>query len=339
MTSKLPVVGKRYVQKDLNILVIWKLISEDFTPKGVKFYNFVNDNRHPCGEKYHISDSSFWDYLEELPDSNPQETPKEKIKISSDENYLRVDIENDGTTAFPIGTEIEIFRDSNKKEVSEVERALEELKSELKDWFEGFPDFFLSKPECNHTWAGKRIGDTCEDCDDKFFSKVRPFCQNGVYYTFIKAKSLIDALDAEKANRYNNTCTTPVVDLSKPEPKTDMKEERVEPVSIPTTISGSTLLDNGLNFRGIIRAKDGFLEKKDYPKKAETGDCWLIILGSNSKPTDTLICSKDTKNQEYSNFTHFYGYIPVRFRNVSDDVELVELIAYDPYCKNNSLAV
>ena len=28
-----------------------------------------------------------------------------------------------------------------KKEVSEVDRALEELKSELKDWFEGFPDF------------------------------------------------------------------------------------------------------------------------------------------------------------------------------------------------------
>ena len=47
----------------------------------------------------------------------------------------------------------------------------------------------------------------------------------------------VNALEDEKANRYNHTYTTPVVDLSKPEPKIDIKEERVEPVSIWKDVS------------------------------------------------------------------------------------------------------
>lgn len=54
------------------------------------------------------------------------------------------------------------------------------------------------------------------------------------YKLHIRAQSLVNALEA---NRYNNTCTTPVVDLSKPEPKIDIKEERVEPVSIWKDVS------------------------------------------------------------------------------------------------------
>lgn len=47
----------------------------------------------------------------------------------------------------------------------------------------------------------------------------------------------VNALEDEKANRYNHTYTTPVVDLSKPEPKIDIKEERVEPASIWKDVS------------------------------------------------------------------------------------------------------
>jgi len=224
MTNKLPVEGKRYRHKENSLH--YKVSSVELHRNEWFIY---------LDNKAGYSEDEFWQKYEELPDSNSQE-PEECCPIETAEaawNMSEAEIEV-SETPNPV--------DLEKKEVNEVERALEELQSELKDWFEGFPDFFLSKPECNHTWAGKRIGDTCEDCDDKFFSKVRPFCQNGVYYTLRKAQNLINALEAAKEvtqedwekyhanHKYKSEYQEDI--MSKPEPKIDMKEERVEPVSI-----------------------------------------------------------------------------------------------------------
>jgi hypothetical protein len=214
MTNKIPVVGKRYKLRNQfgrgnGEIVMVVSVEKDFS---CKIYHEKSDR--VWDEPLPLA--SFCNICEELPDSNSQKP--EEVQVNKTPNPV----------------------DLEKKEVNEVERALEELKSELKDWFEGFPDFFLSKPECNHTWAGKRIGDTCDDCDDKFFSKVRPFCQNGVYYTLRKAQSLIDALDAEY--------------MSKPEPKIDIKEERVDPRSIWKDVSE---LPEGLVDEGIVEWKRG----------------------------------------------------------------------------------
>lgn len=120
MINKLPVVGERYVYKtakDSKGFLAGLFKSEGiFTFDGGTILRFVPEH--------------FWNIFEELPDSNPQEEP----------NLLAKDGWCGGREPLPTREEFyERLREQNKTEsvdlekgeVSEVERALEELKYKL----------------------------------------------------------------------------------------------------------------------------------------------------------------------------------------------------------------
>lgn len=175
MTNEMPVVGKRYKAKIIDpkkTIIIDKIYDAEDGKRFNYTYNL---------EKYTSLLSSFWEKYEKLPEDDLQEVNKAEVN----ETPNPVDLE--------------------KKEVNEVERALEELKKEL-----------FNKRDCHFT----RI-DKLENL----------------------AQRLIDVLEAEK-------------NMSKPEPKIDMKEERVEPVSIWKDVDELKELENQ-NEKFLIRTKDG----------------------------------------------------------------------------------
>jgi len=306
MTNKLPVVGQRYRHQDAPNLIV-KVSSVE---RGIVFF----EKHEP------LSLTQFYYRYEELPDSNSQK-PEEVPEVASKDfmegynaGWNDFSFKKDYRFKEPADNEPKANETPNpvdfkKEEVNEVERALEELKSELKDWFESFPDFFLSKPECNHTWAGKRIGDTCEDCDDKFFSKVRPFCQNGVYYTLRKAQNLINALETEKEvtqedwekyhanHKYKSEYQEDI--MSKPELKIDMKEELVEPVSIWKDVSE---LPEDLRWQELL---------------IKRADLSIGLAEIGSYPQDIIGCLNSKEIIDYCTLTDFIN----SFEQMQKDIE------------------
>jgi len=153
MTNKMPVVGKRYrATKHRNYIILVSDVNHNYI-------SYIHDlGKDDYSMVHAMLIDEFWGEFEELPNSNLQK-PEE----------VQVDLE--------------------KKEVNEVERALKELKEELADnpfQIRGYVS------EACINWKG--------------------------WYNILnkKAQALVNALESEK-DRCNNTCITPVVDLSKPE--------------------------------------------------------------------------------------------------------------------------
>lgn len=160
MTNKMPVVGKRYRNKRHQTFIVVESIKDGWiTTKGF------------C--KIQLSD--FWHWFEKLPEDNLQETEKATVIFQTpDEPSLGFN----SPTWSDVGTD---SVDLEKGEVSEVERALEELKAHLNN-----------RQSSLYCITGK-----LEDL----------------------AQNLVNALEAER-------------NMSKPEPKIDMKEECVKRASI-----------------------------------------------------------------------------------------------------------
>lgn len=260
MTSKLPVVGKRYryrnfpkMEATVNAIKEGPLFTATQTGPFVHFELGQGPIRLDCFW------DSFLDLDEELPDSNPQEA---------------------------------------EKQVSEVERALEELKNEVKKIYvlqkspqskdADMLDLNLSlitfaaeklvlileaekrKGTTNQEnkyfqagWVGARemfrkANSETKEAMDLLQFQVNNYCKeyiNEVDPAFLpplfiktleRAKNLLEALEAEKKINFPKEPNWVGVDLakeqswsnvSKPEPEIDMKEDRVEPVSIWKDVS------------------------------------------------------------------------------------------------------
>ena len=215
--SKMPVVGKRY--KGLN--------------SGLTYESLLaKENKILLESKPHIlwfDFDTFWDYFEELPDSNPQEEPQDEIdkmyqlevdiiRLESDLNIkkgmLRI-MERNRVNKTPNLVDLE------KGEVSEIDRALEELKKAV---------------------LTPISADLNEDMCDVW--RRQYFLLNNHGW------NLVNALEAERSER---------AVMSKPEIKIDMKEERVEPVSIWKDVSElpkvcGTVLIKWRNLTGVEMA-------------------------------------------------------------------------------------
>ena len=96
MTNKMPVVGQRY----LSTRTGWECELKRFNEETATAYD-------KYGTRLECVATRFWDYFEELPEDNLQET--EEVKVNKKANPV----------------------DFEKGEVNEVERALEELKKSL----------------------------------------------------------------------------------------------------------------------------------------------------------------------------------------------------------------
>lgn len=212
MTSKLPVVGQRYRKKATYLgqtCSIWQISREGENTFGMPYF-WIDEMGSVEHDGFSIPKSAFWDYFEELPDSNPQEVEEDcpfetaaeewnttKVKEVSEKFYCKTCL-NDTSEDMPCRQHSkdiccachdrkcdERIEDYNK--VSEVERVLEELKKRI---------------DCNYSTV-------CNTTIERI---------NLLSSVVGAAENLVDALKAEK-------------DMSKPEPKIDMKEKRVEPVS------------------------------------------------------------------------------------------------------------
>jgi hypothetical protein len=155
MTNKMPVVGQRY----LSTRTGWECELKRFNEETATAYD-------KYGTRLECVATRFWDYFEELPEDNLQET--EEVKVNKKANPV----------------------DFEKGEVNEVERALEELKKSL------------VKPI-----SANLNEDVAKSWRDQYFL----VCKAGW--------NLVNALETER-------------NMSKPEPKIDIKEERVDPVSL-----------------------------------------------------------------------------------------------------------
>lgn len=176
MTNKIPVVGKRYKLRNQfgrgnGEIVMVVSVEKDFS---CKIYHEKSDR--VWDEPLPLA--SFCNICEELPDSNSQKP--EEVQVNKTPNPV----------------------DLEKKEVNEVERALERFKLAI-----------------NSAEARAMTGET------------------GIVEKVLnRAQDLINALE------------------SKPEPKIDMKEERVDPRSIWKDVSE---LPEGLVDEGIVEWKRG----------------------------------------------------------------------------------
>jgi len=157
MTNKMPVVGQKYLSTETG----WecKLIFWDERAA-------IAENKY--GTKLQCIGKKFWDYFEELPDSNSRETEEAQIGkiykhlengadyrlagIDSGNHAICIKLDEKGTPVVPTVNEIptvdkfwQIFAkndksnkttnpvDFEKKKVNEVERALKELKEILEE--------------------------------------------------------------------------------------------------------------------------------------------------------------------------------------------------------------
>jgi hypothetical protein len=193
----------------------------------------------------------FWQQHEEIPDSNLQETEEVKAEetvISLEKGLAWLKEQSvfikerscDYETKFETllialdsffgmfkGDETPNSVDLEKIEVSEVEKALEELKNQIKYSTPTNSDYKFKYPKdlrCSHLEYEKII------------------YASDLSWVIAKAKNLINALEPEKKPTMQDTINLLCniwgkEDMSKPEPKIDMKEERVEPVSIFRHIS------------------------------------------------------------------------------------------------------
>jgi hypothetical protein len=178
------------------------------------------------GWKIHISD--FWNWFEELPEDNKTPNP--------------VDLE--------------------KGEVNEVEKALEELKEEIKT-------------------TEKTIERVC---------KVGNWTPN---LLIMKAQKLVDALGAEK-------------NMSKEEPKIDMKEERVKPVSIWKDVNEK--IDN----QSII-----FVNKAGYARLGEYWNDAIYFIEGDSGDVIVHLIDKNYYGKKYCTLTDFVN----SFEQMQKDIQ------------------
>ena len=180
MTKKMPVVGKKYRCKETGDHFELTKCSQKYNG-ALQIQLRITDTENFSGNYSGVL-SIFNQRFEELPDSNPQKV---------EENC-------------PFETAAEEWNTTEVKEVSEVERALEELKRELR-----FQEYGVGGSFAEH------------------------FRKN----LFKLSKNFINALEAERPLKFPKLNAWvkknfPEDDISKPEPEIDMKEEHVEPVSI-----------------------------------------------------------------------------------------------------------
>ena len=224
--NKLPVVGQRYKNIQTNEIVHASIVETIVHEMGDS-PNIIIAGR--LGRNFQIQErpNEFWRPLafnrmfEELPDSNSQKP--EEVQVNKTTNPV----------------------DLEKKEVSEVERALEELKRVLHDtpYSDALhPDDVISSR--NHL---KKVTENLVNALKAEKTEIR-----------LKTQSHISELDL-KAKQ----------DMSKPEPKIDIKEERVEPVSIWKDVSELPAIHQGNENIEIIL-------------KSGRGDCNLTVLGDKS---------------------------------------------------------
>lgn len=193
MTSKLPVVGKKYRWKHAphRYHLVIGFLGDKIVAINDRYLCEGDDEALDCAELMTFEGFRCLTNFEELPDSNPQEESQDEIDKMYELEIEIIKLESDLNIKKGMLRVME-RNETRKNEienggVSEVERALEELKNAL------------TKQDGNETHS-------------YLYAVISTAAQN-----------LVNALEAERNER---------AVMSKPEPKIDIKEERVEPVSI-----------------------------------------------------------------------------------------------------------
>jgi hypothetical protein len=165
MTDKMPVVGKRYRHKEkgYKVTILRVVAGTDFIIYDVDLFGQSGVDKH-----------RFLEIFEELPTSNPA-----VIKNNFSNMWTKKDQERiDKTCYLPTEEQIKLMqqrrKEDRKEEVSEVEKALEEVKDQLK-----WNDYYL---------CPKRLDR--EEIEQIRFKRLNDLNK--------KAQNLVNALEAEK---------------------------------------------------------------------------------------------------------------------------------------------